>query len=315
MSSDCTGSGDSAQQNGINGGNATNSSPKKKYTLSADAPVFVPKYAMQQQYYQPPQSTDFAHDAYASQAQNYNYNPLANIPSSNNSGVTTSGTDNPVDMFRNAVITLTTKGNVEEYMKPIVDNLKRGVTDMAVLNEIIEILFEHSINEVNFSYTGAQICKYLSNELKSHHVFNNFRGLFLNRCKSAYDNRDAMIADPATFPQITNLAMLIGQLFLVLEVDVDGQLQKLGFLRQAISNLLLSLLSNPDDERVKCAAQLLKLTGFEITKNAHLPGEFEEVYNIIRSLEKHPSLNRTSHCLINSVLSRLEYNWGVEQVS
>ena len=33
------------------GGNA-DSSPKKKYTLSADAPVFVPKFAMQQQYYQ-----------------------------------------------------------------------------------------------------------------------------------------------------------------------------------------------------------------------------------------------------------------------
>ena len=33
------------------GGNA-DGSPKKKYTLSADAPVFVPKFAMQQQYYQ-----------------------------------------------------------------------------------------------------------------------------------------------------------------------------------------------------------------------------------------------------------------------
>lgn len=313
MSSDCTGSGD-AQQNGINGGNA-DSSPKKKYTLSADAPVFVPKFAMQQQYYQPPPTTNFVQEGYAPQAPANDYNRLVTIPASTNSGLTTSGTDNPVDMFRNAVITLTTKGNVEEYIKPIVDILKRGVTDMAVLNEIIEILYEHSINEVNFGYTGAQICKYLSNELKSHHVFNQFRGLFLTRCKSAYDNRDAMIADPATFPQITNLAMLIGQLFLVLEVEADGQLQKLGFLRQAISHLLLSLLSNPDDERVKCAAQLLKLTGFEITKNAHLPGEFEEVYNIIRSLEKHPALNRTSHCLINSVLSRLEYNWGVEPTS
>lgn len=314
MSSDCTGSGDSAQQNGINGGNA-DGSPKKKYTLSADAPVFVPKFAMQQQYYQPPPATDFGQEFFPTQGQINDFDRLVSIPASTNSGVTTSGTDNPVDMFRNAVITLTTKGNVEEYIRPIVDILKRGVNDMAVLNEIIEILYDHSIKEVNFSYTGAQICKYLSNELKTHHVFNNFRGQFLTRCKSAYDNRDAMIADPATFPQITNLAMLIGQLFLVLEVEVDGQLQKLGFLRQAISNLLLSLLQNPDDDRVKCAAQLLKLTGFEITKNAHLPGEFEEIYNIIKSLEKHPSLNRTSHCLINSVLSRLEYNWGVEQGS
>ena len=42
-------------------------------------------------------------------------------------------------------------------------------------------------------------------------------------------------------------------------MEENGQLEKLGFLRQAISNLLLSLLSSPDDERVKCAAQLLKV--------------------------------------------------------
>ena len=77
------------------------------------------------------------------QAQTNDYNRLVSIPASTNSGVTTSGTDNPVDMFRNAVITLTTKGNVEEYIKPIVDILKRGVTDMAVLNEIIEVLYDH----------------------------------------------------------------------------------------------------------------------------------------------------------------------------
>ena len=38
------------------------------------------------------------------------------------------------------------------------------------------------------------------------------------RCKSAYDNRDTWVADPALFIQLNNLAMLIGQLFLVLEV-------------------------------------------------------------------------------------------------
>ena len=71
------------------------------------------------------------------------YNRIVSIPASTNSGVTMSGTDSPVDMFRNAVITLTTKGNVEEYIRPIIDILKRGVNDMAVLNEIIEILYEH----------------------------------------------------------------------------------------------------------------------------------------------------------------------------
>ena len=72
-----------------------------------------------------------------------NFEHLVSIPNSGSSGVTTFNTDDPVDMFRNAVITLTTKGNVEQYMKPIIAKLKSGVTDMAVLNQIIDILFDH----------------------------------------------------------------------------------------------------------------------------------------------------------------------------
>lgn len=68
---------------------------------------------------------------------------MISIPSSNSSGVTIYNTDNPIDMFKNAVITLSTKGNVEEYMKPIINKLKGGITDMAILNEIIDILYDH----------------------------------------------------------------------------------------------------------------------------------------------------------------------------
>lgn len=46
-------------------------------------------------------------------------------------------------MFRDAVITLTTKGNVEEYIKPIIARLKNGINDMAVLNDMIDTLFDH----------------------------------------------------------------------------------------------------------------------------------------------------------------------------
>lgn len=317
MSSGHSGSGEPDFQNGLNGqtsGSASNS-PKKKYTLSVDAPVFVPKFSLQQPTYQPISQPALVTDgAIPTQSEIEAFERHAREQSELNN-VVFSGVDDPVEMFRKAVITLTTKGNVEEYMKPIVAKLKNGVNDMAVLNEMINILFEHSIQETNFSYTGAQICKCLSNELKTHHTFNNFRTLFLNKCKSAYDSREEWMADPEMFIKLSNLAMLIGQLFLVLEVEVNGELQKLGFLRQAISQLLLTFLAEPNDDRIKIAAQLLKLTGYEITRNSHLPGDFEEIYNIIRSLERHPSLNRTSHCLINSVLSRLEYNWGVQQVS
>jgi len=41
--------------------------------------------------------------------------------------------------------------------------------------------------------------------------------------------------------------------------DVNGEIQKLGFLRQAISNLLLTFLADPTDDRIKTAATLLKV--------------------------------------------------------
>lgn len=51
--------------------------------------------------------------------------------------------DDPLDMFRSAVATLTTKGNVESYMKPIVAKLKNGNYDIAVIDEMVDILFSH----------------------------------------------------------------------------------------------------------------------------------------------------------------------------
>ncbi|KAL4235618.1 Polyadenylate-binding protein-interacting protein 1 [Mactra antiquata] len=315
MSSNHSGSGEPDFQNGLNGqsSDSVKGSPKKKYTLSADAPVFVPKqYAVQQPAFEPYQVTTalITDNQMPSQTEIEEFERFTE--QTQLGGVHYSDTDNPVDMFRDAVIILTTKGNVEEYIRPIIARLKNGINDMAILNELIDTLFNHSIQETNFSYTGAQICKFLANELRSHHTFSSFRTLFLNKCKRAYDSRETWVSDPTMFSQLTNLSMLIGQLFLVLEDDNNGEPQKLGFLRQAISFLLLTFLAEPNDDRIKAAATLLKLTGYEITKNSHLPGEFDEIYNIIRSLERHPSLNRTSHCLINSVLSRLEYNWGVQ---
>ncbi|XP_052778175.1 polyadenylate-binding protein-interacting protein 1-like [Mya arenaria] len=311
MTSNYDGSGEPDYQNGLNGENSGSASPKKAYTLSADAPVFVPKFGMPQSEFEPvpPEApTLYMSGPEPTQSEIEEFEKLASQAQTN---LCMPQTDDPVELFRIAVITLTTKGNVEEYIKPIVAKLNKGINDMAVLQKMIDILFNHSLSEPNFSYTGAQICKYLASDLKSHPTFSNFRQLFLNKCKSAYDDREAWVCDPARFNQLSNLAMLIGQLFLTLEDEVNGEVHRLGFLREAISLLLLTLLAEPNDDRIKTAAQLLKLTGFEITKNSHLPGDFTEIYNIIRSLEKHPSLNRTSHCLVNSVLSRLEYNWGV----
>lgn len=280
-----------------------NTAPVMKTKLSADAPEFVPKYT----YVQPDTQQDTFYQ---------DFQRLVSIrPSHLSAPVTTtgsSGKDSAADIFKDAVFSLTSNpAPMEEYMKRVVDILNKGITDVSVINDIIETLFEQSISEANFRFTGAKICKFLSNELKYHPVFSNFRGVFLNRCKVEFDKREDLLNSDVE--RLCGLSMFFGELFQVLEVEKDGVMTKIGILRSAMSDLLRTLLSRPDDFTVKCATQLLKLTGTTLMETTDLPGNFDDIFNKIKSLEKHPQLNKTSHCLINSVLSRLEYNFGVGQ--
>ncbi|XP_053394953.1 polyadenylate-binding protein-interacting protein 1-like [Mercenaria mercenaria] len=281
-----------------------NTAPVMKSKLSADAPEFVPKFA----YIQPDQQQDALYQ---------DFQRLVSIRPSHLSAVTTtgpSGNDSIADIFKDAVFSLTSNpAPMEEYMKRITDQLNQGVSDPTVIQDIIETLLEQSISEPNFRFTGAKICKLLSHQLKSHPVFNNFRSTFLNRIKAEFDKREELLN--SNVERLCGLSMFFGELFLVLEVEQKdtGVMIKIGILRNAISDLLRTLLSQPDDVTVKCATQLLKLTGTALMETTDLTGNFDDIFNKIKSLEKHPQLNKTSHCLINSVLSRLEYNFGVGQ--
>ncbi|XP_052274328.1 polyadenylate-binding protein-interacting protein 1-like isoform X2 [Dreissena polymorpha] len=271
-----------------------------KSKLSAEAPEFIPKYALH-----------LFQDTSESQDSLYqDFQRLANVRPNH---LDTSG-ESAADSFNDAVFSLTSNpGPMEEYMKRIVDMLESGITDMAVIQNIIETLIEQSISEANFRFTGAKICKYLTHALRAHPAFSDFRGLFLQRCKKEFDIRETLLDN--NIDRLCGLSMFIGELFLILEIETNGVTTRLGLLRKVISDLLRTLLSKPDDVTVKCATQLLKLTGTAIMETKDLPnsGNFDDTFDQIKSLEKHPQLNKTSHCLINSVLSRLQYNFGVDQ--
>lgn len=280
-----------------------NPEPTMKSKLSATAPEFIPKGFI---YPQP--------NLQQQDALYQDFQRLVSIRPPHLSGITTPGSlgpESPPEVFRDAIFQLTSNpAPMEEYMKRITELLS-DVTDNSVIDDIVNTLFEQSISEANFRFTGAKICKYLSNALKSHPTFGNFRTLFLKRCKADFDRREELLN--TNLDRLCGLSMFFGELFLVLELEVNGVPNKIGLLKTAISDLLRTLLSRPDDVTVKCATQLLKLTGTALMETVDLPANFDDIFNIIRSLEKHEQLNKTSHCLINSVLSRLEYNFGVDQ--
>ncbi|XP_061175772.1 polyadenylate-binding protein-interacting protein 1-like isoform X2 [Saccostrea echinata] len=211
-------------------------------------------------------------------------------------------------------------GNMEELMRVVIDQMKQlPESEQSILDRVIDMLFEQCVTEPNFRYTGARLCKLLCKELKSHPIFKNFRSAFLTRCKAEYLKKEEMIANPETVDRLCGFTMFIGELFLNLEAEkeVGGNItfEKIGILRSPVlKDLLLILLQHPTDFTVKCATQLLKLTGSTIEDTAYLnptpEGSYDEVFLQIRQLDSYPDLNRTSKCLIKSVIDLKDNNWG-----
>ncbi|KAK3584924.1 hypothetical protein CHS0354_021798 [Potamilus streckersoni] len=295
--------------------------------LSADAPEFVPQVTLQRSEHSSftvsalsasaPEFVPRSSTSYTATSQEPLYGQfqrlVLNCPT-HLSGNVISNHCSVTDLFHNAVFMLTTNpGGLEEYIKPVVDRLNL-VTDEKVRDvirdEIINILLEQGIMEPNFRYTGARLCKYLTTELRSHPLFKDFRSHFLRRCHAEYEKRETLVTNPETVERLCGLTMFFGELFSHLEVEKDGRFEKIEVLRKALHDLIVTLLSHPDDITVKCATQLLKMTGATIDDTSHFPGDFDDVYQKINELKGMISLNSTSRCLINSVLSLKDGNWG-----
>ncbi|XP_060081076.1 polyadenylate-binding protein-interacting protein 1-like [Ylistrum balloti] len=320
------------------------SSKKPAVQLSVNAPEFVPKLSMPPPPLTVPQAQAGQGDglnkpnlsvtaaefvprgqpAYTHVQNNLfeDFQRLVSItPSHVSAPVSKPTSDKVINDFKSMLFNMTIQpGNIEEYLSSIV-NIMKNVTDETVVREVIEILFEQCVTEPNFRYTGARVCKHMTKELKHVRAFVNFRGQFLTRCKEDYLKKDDWALSADTIPRLCGFTMFIGELFLNLEAEnPDGTTQKIGILRFVLRDLLLALLSNPNDTTVKSVTQLLKLTGSTIEDTAHLNDKPEErdyskVFQQLQQVHMSPDLNQTSHLLIESVLNLKENNWGRESTS
>lgn len=292
--------------------NGLDSSKNLQSTLSVNAPEFVPRkttfsvtaaeFVPRQQPY-PQYSQSLYQDFQGLQIGGYGQPPTSELV---------------LDNFKTALTALISQpGNMEELMSGVIDQINQlPATEESIEDKVVEMLFEQCVSEPNFRYTGARLCGLLCKKLKTHPMFQDFRNAFLMRCKKEYLKKEEMIANPKSTDRLCGFTMFIGELFLNLEVeDGSGQSQKIGILRSPVlKDLLLILLSHPTDFTIKCATQLLKLTGSTIEDTAYLnktpEGSYDEVFLQIRQLDTYPDLNRTSKCLIKSVLDLKDNNWG-----
>ncbi|OCU02556.1 polyadenylate-binding protein-interacting protein 1-like [Xenopus laevis] len=154
-------------------------------------------------------------------------------------------------------------GSFEAEIFPFSDVLINCVTTDELLQELVELIYQQATSVPNFSYTGARLCNYLSNNLHINPRNQNFRQLLLKRCQKEFDKRDqAAKGDGATRKQFHAFVLFLGELYLNLEIKgAKGQVTRAAILQSGLQELLNSLFSNPVDDNLMCAVKLLKLTG------------------------------------------------------
>ncbi|XP_046584540.1 polyadenylate-binding protein-interacting protein 1-like isoform X2 [Haliotis rubra] len=205
----------------------------------------------------------------------------------------------------------TSPGNVEEYMRPLCEKFRHGVTTSEHLAEIIDVLFLQSVAEANFRYTGARICQQICSRLKDHALFNTFRNAFLKRCQKQYEKRELLVTLPDKLDELTGFTLFMGELFLNLEVpSTDGRTTKMKILPNILKDLVLTLLSQPGKETVKCSCQLLKLVGASMEDMMEPADHFDEVFSQLQLVMQSRSLEENTKFLIKSVLNLKLSNWG-----
>ncbi|XP_025109707.1 polyadenylate-binding protein-interacting protein 1-like isoform X2 [Pomacea canaliculata] len=273
-------------------GGGPSASEMPKTTLSVNAPVFVPKNYPPE----PPQeqeciSQEFEQMSMRADAQEVSY--LLN------------------EFTRTMAILLTNPGNMIEYMRPLCEKLRSAETE-DILHEVILILYEQSITEPNFRYTGARVCHYITSNLKDHAIFSRFRAEFLKRCNVDYTNREQLLMNEEEgLHRLCGLTLFMGELFL--NYTAAGS-EKMEFLPKVLTDLLRTLLSQPTDITVKTVCQLLKLAGGPtedmVNVNPTDAKNFHEVFITLSQLQDAPCISSNMKHLVKSVLNLRQSKWG-----
>ncbi|BFY99982.1 hypothetical protein BsWGS_03022 [Bradybaena similaris] len=288
-----------------------------KFNLSVTAPEFVPhiseEYNFSDNFYQRAPYEEYEEDAsdlFEELNDQFDSLYMYDVP-------TVSSGNSILDHFNQVIDVLSMNpGNMEEYLRPVCDMIRNSSDTTEIANDVAESLFNQSIKEANFRYTGARICQYLNSNLKGNPHFSGFKNILLQKCQKEYNRRDALKAgSPEDQERLRALAMFLAEVFLNVEAEIsDGTFQRLHYLPGILIDLVKTLLSEPSDLDVKCSCQLLKLAGGfieDVVKNS--PDDcvkFEEIFTQLQPLQLSNILTENTKFIIGTVLKLKDNDWN-----
>lgn len=277
--------------------------PKKVISLSADAPEFVPRTFVQppaQPQIQPQQSQP--HMSMGDPPQNMQHHQVSNpvVPQPQIQYMC-----HPVVLqVNNLVVQLTMKPNkFEQVARQLTTIFSWQVQDAFLMKELITVIFEQGVGEVNFRYSGARLCQHLAKHVTQSYNGPTFKSLLLQRCHEEFNVRDVYLHSEPT--RVTGFTLFLAELFTQLVTPTS---QTLEILRQALCQLLRSLLAQPTDVNLKCVAQVLKFTGSSLDAGSRT--EMDEVICNLKDVAMTAAISQGTRSLLLSVVELRASNWG-----
>ncbi|CAO1345248.1 unnamed protein product [Diamesa hyperborea] len=191
-------------------------------------------------------------------------------------------------------------GLFENYQKRLREMFLELANNHFVMSNAIEIIFEHSINEQNFRYTGARLCLLMDNLDISPE--STFRTLLL--MKMDYQHTEQVPFMQNDQRRVRGTTLFLAELFVQLKREDDIK-SNMDVSRYVLNSILL-LLTKPGPENVKCVCQTLKLSGFDLQKENS--GDVEDAINQLKFISEEQNIQTKR--LIQSVVDLYMDNWG-----
>lgn len=169
----------------------------------------------------------------------------------------------------------------QDIVGSFVETLTPFYMDFSFINYVTELIVEKVLSDPNFRYSAVRLCVVIQSECGL------FRSALCFLCqKKAKRSNDF------------NLTLLLAELYTQLDYDT--------IYANLVINSLIGILESCDENSVKAACQVLKLTGFAL-EHSHRK-EISDIFTKLLAARDHQLLAIKN--LIDSVISLKEQNWG-----
>jgi len=188
-------------------------------------------------------------------------------------------------------------GSFESYQKELNSLYLEYAHSEFVISNAIEIIFEQSINEQNFRYMGARICRLLDAlDASPESVFRH-----LLRLKMNYNQEENLSFITNDAHKVRGTTLFLAELYI--QLQNDGH--RIGDVAKSIYKAINLLLQKTTPENIKCVCQTLKLCGYEL--EIDFPIEAADVLSILKQVK---DIDVSTERLLKSVLELSQNRWG-----